>query len=296
MAEPSEAKTDLPVVSPIEISDAGALAPLAAASVPPSLETIKEGSPAAEPPKAVSLEEALRSVVEMAAAKSEAARQKNTPPASLPPPVAALAVPRQWRFRPLAASVALAAALGALAGSLSVSGLAHLWSGDGAGSASIEASALQTMKVELAELNTLKSNLDGAARGTNSQFAKLADRLDRVERAQVEPATKIGHIAEAIDRLEKKSATETTGSIGSGPPPAAAAAAAAAEDKGSDNILKDWIVQDVRRGRALVASRYGGVFEVAAGSMLPGLGHVETIKRQDGQWVVVTARGIITER
>jgi hypothetical protein len=29
---------------------------------------------------------------------------------------------------------------------------------------------------------------------------------------------------------------------------------------------------------------------------LPGLGHVQTIKRQDGQWVVVTDKGLISER
>ena len=53
-------------------------------------------------------------------------------------------------------------------------------------------------------------------------------------------------------------------------------------------------MQDVRGNRALVASRYGGMFAVAAGGFLPGLGRVETIKREDGQWVVVTGRGVIT--
>jgi hypothetical protein len=59
--------------------------------------------------------------------------------------------------------------------------------------------------------------------------------------------------------------------------------------------LQNWVVQDVRRGRALVENSSGGVFAVAVGSVLPGLGVVESIKRQDGQWVVVTARGVITE-
>jgi hypothetical protein len=49
----------------------------------------------------------------------------------------------------------------------------------------------------------------------------------------------------------------------------------------------------VQDGRALVESRYGGVFDVGAGSILPGLGRVDTIKRQDGHWVVLTARGTI---
>ena len=52
-------------------------------------------------------------------------------------------------------------------------------------------------------------------------------------------------------------------------------------------------MQDVRGGRALIVSRYGAIFDVAAGSVLPGLGRVEAIKRQDGKWVIVTAHGVI---
>ena len=53
-------------------------------------------------------------------------------------------------------------------------------------------------------------------------------------------------------------------------------------------------MQDVQSGRALVESRYGGIFDVGEGSTLPGVGRVDTIKRQDGQWIVLTARGTIT--
>jgi hypothetical protein len=88
-------------------------------------------------------------------------------------------------------------------------------------------------------------------------------------------------------------ASETTGSIASG---ASAPAAPVASDvpKLTDRILQDWVVQDVQNGRALVESRYGGVFDVGAGSTLPGIGRVDTIKRQDGQWLVLTERGTIT--
>jgi hypothetical protein len=58
--------------------------------------------------------------------------------------------------------------------------------------------------------------------------------------------------------------------------------------------LSSWIVDDVSNGRAMVESRYGGFFVVGAGSVLPGLGRVEQIERQDGRWVVVTASGLIT--
>jgi len=208
------------------------------------------------------------------------------------------------RFMLLAASVAIAAAVGALAGSLSASGFSYFMPGSGAPARVADAKtlqAVQAIKAELAELSTLKANLDSATKSANGQFAKLTDRLDRVERAEAEPATKLSHIAEAVDRLEKRSAAapaaasapvapETTGSIAS----SEQAAPAAPEMKVPDRVLQDWIVQDVRGNRALVASRYGGMFAVAAGSFLPGLGRVETIRRQDGRWVVVTGRGLIT--
>jgi len=206
---------------------------------------------------------------------------------------------RQSRFMLLAASVAITAAIGSLAGSLSGSGMAHLMSAPAPSAHMSEASALQAIsavKAELAELSALKANLDSATKNTNGQFAKLADRLDRVERAEAEPSTKIARIADAVDRLEKRSiaaapapAPETTGSIASNEPPAPPS-----EMKPLDRILPNWVVQDVHGNRALVASRYGGMFAVAAGGTLPGLGRVESIKRQDGHWIVVTERGVIT--
>jgi hypothetical protein len=209
------------------------------------------------------------------------------------------------RFMLLAASVAIAAAVGALFGSLSASGFAYFMSGSGSKVYVSDAKtlqAVQALKVELAEFLALKANLDSATKNTNGQFAKLADRLDHVERAGAEPATKLSHIADAVDRLEKRSvaasvAPETTGSIASSAPAAPVAPAAAptaSETKVPEHVLQDWVVQDVRGNRALIASRYGGMFAVAAGGILPGLGRVETIKREDGRWVVVTGRGVIT--
>jgi len=283
MATPQEAKPDASSELPGDSPDiAGNTAQPQANASAPSTEAIKADPPLGE---ASSHDTAGRAApIEMVAdAPSEAA-------------VAAPA--RSSRFALLAASLALAAGLGAVVGSLSASGLAHFSPVAAAApkSGMAEANALQAVKAELAELSALKASLDGTARNANSQFAKIVDRLDRVERAQIEPAAKIAHMAEAIDRLEKKNvmaaasaAPETTGAISNKQP------AAPAEAKLPDKILENWVVQDVRRGRALVENSYGGVFAVAAGSVLPGLGVVESIKRQDGQWVVVTARGVITE-
>ena len=106
-------------------------------------------------------------------------------------------------------------------------------------------------------------------RGTNGQYSKIADRLDRLDQ----------HFASAADM---------TGSI------ASSTAAESTQPKINDRILQNWAVRDVQNGRALVESRFGGIFDVGAGSVLPGVGRVDSIKRQDGQWLVLTARGTIT--
>ena len=224
--------------------------------------------------------------------------------------------PRSLRFAMLAASLAVAAALGSLAGSLSATGVGHFWQSPTPHAATAASSGTQTAKAELAELSTLRANLDGVSRNANGQFAKLAERLerieraqgepaaklaerlDRIERAQAEPAAKLAHLADAIDRLERKApaasataaspaAPETTGTIASNP------SAPPAETKPPENVLRDWIVQDVRGNRALIQNRLGALFDITSGSILPGLGKVEAIKRQDNHWIVVTAHGLI---
>jgi hypothetical protein len=203
--------------------------------------------------------------------------------------VAAPAPVRTSRLALLAASIALAALFGAFVGSLSASRLAHFWPAGEGHSGTVEAVAPPTVKADLAELGALKANLEGAIRNANGQLAKIAERLDHVERAQIDPTLKIAHIADTVDRLDKRGAAapEITGTV----PPTQPSAADA---KPQQRILQDWVVEDVRRGRALVLNRYGGVFDVSSGSVLPGLGRVETIKREDSEWVVVTARGLIT--
>jgi hypothetical protein len=199
--------------------------------------------------------------------------------------------PRASRFAVLAATIALAAGFGSFAGALTASGVMRLVLVPAAGPHASDASNVaQAMKAEIAELATIKSSLDGATRSTGAEFARIADRLDRVERAEAEPTSKLSQIADTVDRLDKRSAAaapDTTGSI-------TPAASQSSEAKTTDRILEDWIVQDVHRGRAMVENKYGSVFFVGPGSYLPRVGSVATIKRQDGQWVVVTDHGLIT--
>jgi hypothetical protein len=60
-------------------------------------------------------------------------------------------------------------------------------------------------------------------------------------------------------------------------------------------IVHGWVLRRVYDGAALIEGR-DGVIEVEPGIPVPGLGRIEAIKRQDGRWVVVTARGLIVGR
>ena len=177
------------------------------------------------------------------------------------------------RFLMLAASVAFAASFGSFIGSVSGSGLVRFL--DPAAPAptvqTTTTDAARQTKLELAELTTIKTNLDNTSRSTSAQLAKLSDRLDKLD--------------------QRSASNETTGSIATA---AAAPATLPAAPKINDRILQDWIVQDVQSGRALLQNRYGGMFDVGEGSTLPGVGRVDSIKRQDGQWLVLTERGTIT--
>jgi hypothetical protein len=206
-------------------------------------------------------------------ARDEAADEAKDQPvddaASAAQAQAAPASPR--RFLMLAATLAFAAAFGSFVGSVSGSGLVQFISPAQPAMATDNTIAVaQQMKVELAEISAIKASLENAARASTSQNTKIADRLDQLDR----------HTAPAP-------AADVTGSL-------AGAAQSDQLPKLADRILQDWTVDDVQAGRALVESRYGGVFDVGAGSILPGLGRVDTIKRQDGHWVVLTARGTIT--
>ena len=208
------------------------------------------------------------------------------------------------RFALLAASVSIAAAIGSFAATLAAVGIGHINTASVALASAPEpitgtadaSSVAKALKAQLAELNAMKSSLDSATHYANAQLNSISDRLEKVEHAQTDPA-QLAHIADSVDRLTRlnTSMPETTGSITPPAQSATAATPAPAEPKITDRILEDWVLEDVHGDRALVASRYGGEFLVTPGSVLPGAGHVDAVKRQDGQWVVITARGWIVQ-
>jgi hypothetical protein len=221
------------------------------------------------------------------------------------------------RVGAMAAVVALATVAGALGGALATAGIGKLMAGESAqasAQASAKDSALEASVARLdAEIIALKSGLEHNSKTTTGQLNKASDRLDKVEKAQAEPAAKLAKLSETVDKLRAAQASATpaaaapapakdvTGSI---PQQAAAAAApAAAPASGAPPkpevarlpTVEGWVLRDVANGSALIESRRG-MYEVYAGDPIPGLGRVDAIRKQDGRWVVVTSKGLIVAR
>jgi hypothetical protein len=212
--------------------------------------------------------------------------------ASEPAATEAPAPARSNKFALLAASVALAAAFGGLVGGLA--GPTPAAAPPQGAIASDETRALRDSIAQIkTELGALRTAIEAGTRNTNTQFTKVGERFDRVERAQAVPAATLTKAVEALDRLERRAqpanaSADVTGSIAAQP------AAGVPTPPARPAILEGWVVRDVYRGVALLQGRRLGTIEVEAGDSIPGVGRIESIKRQDGRWVVVTPKGLIT--
>jgi hypothetical protein len=154
-----------------------------------------------------------------------------------------------------------------------------------------------------ADVAALKINVERAGKQAVAQFGKTADRLDKVEKAQAEPAAKLAKLSETVDKLRATSAPA--------PVPAPVASAPAKDVTGSIAApvptpapkpeiarlptLDGWVLHDVANGGATIEGRQG-FFEVYAGDPVPGLGRIDAIRKQDGRWTVVTSKGLIVAR
>lgn len=188
---------------------------------------------------------------------------------------------RMGRIAIVAISLAAAAALGSVAGALAGSALSR-GSTEPPAAPALNANAVNDRLAQLSsDVAALKSKLDSAKNETSTQFSRIAERLDRAEKAQAEPAAKLAAISETVERIERKSAAgaDVTGSI-------------VPKQQDRPPVVESWVLREIDDGRALVQSRLG-YFEVGPGSYLPGIGRVEGIRREEGRWVVVTAKGLI---
>ena len=199
------------------------------------------------------------------------------------------AAPYVSRFTVLAASLALAAALGAMVGALVAYGLARPGAIPAVAAGRTALEEIQALKENVVqarvELAALKLSIDSANRNTGAQLGRVSERIDRVERSQAEPAAKLTKALDTLERLSRGEAAskDVTGSV---------VPAASGLNQPAKPAVEGWVVRDVYRGTALIEGRMG-VIEVDQGDVVPGLGRVDAIRKQDGRWVVVTPKGLI---
>jgi hypothetical protein len=238
------------------------------------------------------------------------------------------------RVSAMAAVVALAAVAGALGGALATAGLGHLGGNE---AAAVRNVGLETSVARLdADILALKASVEQNSRMATGQINKTSDRLDKVERAQTEPAAKLAKLSDAVEKLRNAQATtlaaaapaapvatahaaaapaaaapaapkenikEVTGSVtpsataAAAPAPAAAPATPAKPEVAKLPTVEGWVLRDVGRGgNGALVESRRGIYEVYPGEPIPGLGRVDAIRKQDGRWVVVTSKGLIVAR
>jgi hypothetical protein len=215
------------------------------------------------------------------------------------------------RLSAMAAVVAIAACVGAISGALATAGMMHFAGPAPAQVADTGALDASVSRID-ADIVALKANVEHSSKTGLTQFNRASDRLDKLEKAQAEPMAKLAKLSETVDKLRATPpaapaqaaaaapAKETTGSIAPTQVATAAAAPAPAPaapktEVGRLPTVEGWVLRDVSNGGALIEGR-GGLYEVYAGDPIPGVGRVDAIRRQDGRWVVVTSKGLITAR
>ncbi|MET4766803.1 hypothetical protein ABH975_001619 [Bradyrhizobium ottawaense] len=216
------------------------------------------------------------------------------------------------RLSAMAAVVVIAAGVGAISGALATAGMMHFAAPAQAPVQVADTSALDASVARIdADLVALKANVEHSSKTGVTQFNRANDRLDKLEKAQAEPMAKIAKLSETVDKLRATPPAapaqaaaavpkETTGSIA--PTQVATAAAAPAPvaaapktEVGRLPTVEGWRLRNAGNGGALIEGR-DGLYEVYPGDPIPGLGRVDAIRRQDGRWVVVTSKGLITGR
>ncbi len=212
----------------------------------------------------------------------------------------------QRRFAAMAAVVALAVVAGAIGGAIATAGLGQ-YSAREVAARDVTApkdTALQASVARIdADIAALKASVEQNSKTGAGQLNKTNDRIEKLEKAQAEPAAKLARLSEAVDKLRAPPPAaapvaaapargETTGSV---TPASPQAAAPAKPEVARLPTVEGWVLRDVSNGGALIEGRQG-LYEVYAGDPVPGVGRVDAIRKQDGRWVVVTSRGLIVAR
>jgi hypothetical protein len=205
-----------------------------------------------------------------AASTTPAANQQAAKPSDAATPAPATVGQKLLR----GATIAVAIAIGATGGTFSALGflqyteLTQLTEAAPMPTLVDETRAMWSTVMQLQnEIAVLRANVEADAARTNGELLKTDARIDRIDRAQSE-----------YKRID------VTASVPAAPPQATTQRISA---------VAGWSVRDVYGNTALIQNRQG-TKEVTKGDNIPGLGRIHSIQQQNGHWVVVTSRGIIS--
>jgi hypothetical protein len=157
----------------------------------------------------------------------------------------------------------------------------------------------QTTKSLGDNLAALKSTVSSSNAAQNTQISKVSEVLDRIEKTQTDlrktaASTAAAAPAHMASTTQATAATsEVTGSVKQQQPVPMVLGEPPQNLK--PPVVPGWVLRRVYDGAALIEGR-DGIIEVETGTITPGLGRIEGIKRQDGRWVVVTSRGLVIGR
>ena len=210
---------------------------------------------------------------------------------------------RDWRLpkvSQLAATIMIAASVGAVAGSLGTFGVSLALKP----STVPQIAEIRTLKDTIthlrADLSGLKAGAEASTKAASAQLARMAERLDKAERAEkhrlamtpapTPPAT-IPAVQSPVAVNTSSATNEATGSI----PTPRPSPLGFAKDNSRPPVIQGWVLRNVYDGTAYIQSQEGQI-EVQVGDGLPDGGRVEAIRRENGRWIVFTTRGLVVMR
>ena len=234
------------------------------------------------------------------------------PPAGSASDAGVVVKPNVTRLALVAALMAIAASFGAVGGSVGVAKFGPIFASAPPPVAPVAkdnvAEEVKALKDTVAQLRAttkslsdnlaaLKSTVATSNTAQNTQISKVSDALDRVEKAQADLRKTAAATAAPVHMASTTQATaatsDVTGSVKQQQPVPMVLGEPPQYLK--PPVVPGWVLRRVYDGAALIEGR-DGIIEVETGTITPGLGRIEGIKRQDGRWVVVTSRGLVIGR
>jgi len=142
-------------------------------------------------------------------------------------------------------------------------------------------------------LDGLRTSVDLSSKATTDRFGRFADNLDRIERASSSSTAKLDRLvqaavsappqppAQSMPMTSGGSGIDTTGSL----LPSERASA-------PKKVVKGWSVRQAYEGIAILQGP-NGLVEAILGQQVPGLGHIEEIRNENGRLLVLSSSGAI---